>query len=122
MKCYFLPVVVWFLLALGLPAEEKSSVWQGYARTDFKVDGRAGLLVAPKVPAEGHPWIWRTEFFGHEPQGDVALLAKGYHVAWIDVQNMYGAPVALDHMDRFYDHLVKERQLGAKVVLELPPK
>jgi pimeloyl-ACP methyl ester carboxylesterase/lysophospholipase L1-like esterase len=96
----------------------KRSAWQGFERLDFVVDGRACLLIVPKSAAEGRPWIWRTEFFGHEPQVDLALLGKGFHVAYIDVQNMYGAPVALDHMDRFYEHLIREFQLSPKAVLE----
>ena len=94
------------------------SQWQGYQRLDFVVANRACLLVVPKTVAKGKPWSWRTEFFGHEPQGDVALLGKGYHVAYMDVQNMYGAPVALDLMDKFYDHLLQRHQLSAKPVLE----
>ncbi len=71
-----------------------------------------------KAQPPGKPWIWRTEFFGHEPQGDIALLGRGFHVAYMDVQNMYGAPVALDHMDKFYDELTRNRGLSAKPVLE----
>lgn len=95
-----------------------SSTWEGFERLDFVVDGRNCLLVLPKTAADGKPWIWRTEFFGHEPQADVALLAKGFHVAYMDVQNMYGAPVALDHMDKFHSHLVKGYGLAKKTVLE----
>ncbi len=39
-------------------------------------------------------------------------------MAYIDVQNLYGAPVALDHMDKFYDHLTQTRGLASKTVLE----
>lgn len=103
-------------------ADEKSAVkrmvWNDFERLDFVVDGRACLLVVPKTAAAGRPWIWRTEFFGHEPQADLALLARGFHVAYMDVQNMYGAPVALDHMDRFYEHLIREYRLSPKTVLE----
>jgi len=92
--------------------------WKGYPRLDFKVDGRTAWLVEPKTPLPAKPWIWRTEFFGHEPQGDLALLEKGFYVAYIDVQNMYGAPVALGHMDRFYDHVTKTYGLASKTTLE----
>ena len=108
-------------LVAGAGAQETTvarSVWNGFEKLDFKVDGRACLLVVPKTAAPGHPWMWRTEFFGHEPQGDLALLAKGWHVAYMDVQNMYGAPVALDHMDKFYEHLTKEYGLSSKAVPE----
>lgn len=96
----------------------KQSQWNGYEKLDFIVDGRKCLLVVPKVPAQGKPWAWRTEFFGHEPQGDIALMGKGFHIAYMDVQNMYGAPVGLDHMDKFYAHLTKEYGLSAKTVPE----
>ncbi len=96
----------------------KVSAWNGFERSDFTVAGRAALLASPKTPAPGNPWIWRTEFFGHEPQADIALLGKGFHVAYIDLQNLYGAPVAIEAMDRFYDHLTKTFGLSRKVVLE----
>ncbi|WP_052572999.1 alpha/beta fold hydrolase [Haloferula sp. BvORR071] len=96
----------------------KVSEWSGYKRLDFTVDGRAALLVVPKQSAAGMPWIWRTEFFGHEPQGDIALLEKGFHVAYIDMQDMYGAPVAMKHMDAYYDFVVPVFGLSKKTVLE----
>jgi len=108
--------------ACGLAAENSPSayrsLWFGFERLDFEVDGRKCLLVLPKQAAPGNPWIWRTEFFGHEPQADLALLGKGFHAAYMDVQNMYGAPVAMAHMDAFYSYLTSKRRLAQKVVLE----
>jgi pimeloyl-ACP methyl ester carboxylesterase len=115
---YFLLLAFMTAAPLVGSADVKKSEWQGFERQDFTVDGRACLLVIPKEPAPGKPWIWRTEFFGHEPQGDVALLGKGWHVAYMQVSNMFGAPVALDHMDKFYDHLRADYGLSAKTVLE----
>jgi len=94
------------------------SQWKGFERIDFTLGGRSCLLVKPKAAARNNPWIWRTEFFGHEPQGDSMLLEKGYHVAYIDVQNMYGAPVGLDHMDKLYGFLTAAYNLNKQVVLE----
>ena len=99
-------------------APVKKSVWNGFAREDFQVDGRAAWLVLPKTPADGKPWIWRTEFFGHEPQGDLALLEKGYHVGYLQVSNLYGAPVSLDAMDKYYDYVRATYGLSAKTVME----
>src|ERR1035437_7523793 len=106
-----------FVSAADEPAVKKS-LWQGYEQQDFTVDGRGCLLVIPKTSASGNPWVWRMEFFGHEPQADLALLSHGFYVAYMDVQNMYGAPVALDHMDRFYAYLTQSRGLSARTVLE----
>lgn len=109
-------LILFTLVLVGV--DDKVSAWNGFERRDFVVEGRACLLVAPKEAAPGKPWIWRTEFFGHEPQGDIALLGKGFHVAYMDVQNMYGAPAALDLMDKYYEQLTGTRGLSKKTVLE----
>jgi pimeloyl-ACP methyl ester carboxylesterase/lysophospholipase L1-like esterase len=96
----------------------KISEWHGFQRIDFEVAGRSALLVQPKSSARFKPWIWRTEFFDHEPQGDLALLEKGFHVGYIDVQNLYGAPVALDLMDQYYEYLTTRYELSKRPVLE----
>lgn len=92
--------------------------WHNFRRLDFEVRERECVLVLPAKAAAGRPWIWRTEFFGHEPQVDLALLDRGFHVACMDVQNMYGAPAALDLLDDFHAYLVAEYGLNTKVVLE----
>lgn len=94
------------------------SDWHGFAKLDFRHENRNCQLVIPKEPAKNSPWIWRTEFFGHEPQADIALLNKGFHVAYVDMQDMYGAPPALDIMDQYYTLLTTRYQLSPKAVLE----
>jgi len=98
--------------------EMKRSEWKGFTRLDFLVDGRPCLLVLPAQPAPGRPWIWRTEFFGHEPQADLALLGRGWHVAYMDAKNLYGAPKAMAWFGRFYAHVVVHHGLASRVVLE----
>jgi len=100
-----------------LPAVAKSE-WNGFGMLNFEVDGRNCFLVEPKTPLPGNPWIWRTEFFGAYAQADVALLAKGYYLAFMDAHDMYGAPAALDHFDKFYDFLLATYHLSPKPVLE----
>ena len=106
------------MVRAGADIPVKTSEWFGYERLDFTVNGHAGLVVRPKAPAPGSPWIWRTEFFGHEPQADLALLGRGFHVAYVDVQNLYGAPIALQHMDRFYAQVTRLYRLSPKPLLE----
>ncbi|MEY4688549.1 MAG: hypothetical protein RIR76_2572 [Verrucomicrobiota bacterium] len=99
------------------PAPARSE-WNGFTRLDFTVAGRPCLLVLPAQPAPGRPWIWRTEFFGHQPQADQALLALGWHVAYMDAKNLYGAPKAMAWFGQFYAHLVVQFELSSRVVLE----
>lgn len=94
------------------------SEWNGFQRLDFTLAGRACLVVQPKTVASGHPWIWRTEFFGHEPQADIALLARGWHVAYMDAKNMYGSPKAMALFGQFYAHVTVHLGLAQRVVLE----
>jgi pimeloyl-ACP methyl ester carboxylesterase len=100
------------------PPPDRLSEWRGYPRLDFFVAGRPCLLVAPKVAAPGRPWIWRMEFFDHEPQTDVALLERGWHVAYMDAKNLYGAPKAMALFGQFYARLVAHHGLASRTVLE----
>lgn len=96
----------------------KASTWNGFRRIDMEIAGRPSLLVFPARPAPGNPWIWRTEFFGHEPQADIALLGQGFHVAYIDMQNLYGGPRAMEIMDQFHFLLAGRFGLSPRPVLE----
>ncbi len=64
------------------------SKWMGFKRTDFKLEGSTCLIVEPQNPANSNPWIWRTEFFGHDLQADSTLVAKGFNVIYIDIHDM----------------------------------
>lgn len=92
--------------------------WNGFEKVNFKVGERDAFVVVPKTVAPGRPWIWRTEFFGHEPQADIALLEHGFHAAYIDLQNLYGGPEAMKAMDAMHEYVTREFQLSPKTVLE----
>ncbi len=111
-------VLAGLMMVLSWGTAVKAAEWNGFEKLDFVVEGKKSLLVVPKQAAPGNPWIWRTEFFGHEPQGDIALLGKGFHVAYTDMTNQYGGPPAMAHMQVFHDQMVKEHHLAEKVVLE----
>jgi hypothetical protein len=101
------------------PAPAVKPQWNdGFQKADFKIGTRKALLVMPKSPAPGKPWIWRTEFVGHQPQGDIGLLEKGFHVAYVNVENLYGAPVAMKAMDDFHAYVTKTFGLSQKAILE----
>lgn len=104
-------------ISLGL-SQQKTTSWEGFQKIEFEVAGRNAFVIVPNQAAPGNPWIWRTEFFGHEPQADLALIERGWHAAYINIQNLYGAPAALDAMDSFYDHMTQTRHLASRVVLE----
>jgi pimeloyl-ACP methyl ester carboxylesterase len=94
------------------------SDYRGFDRYDFEVDGCATIVVAPHEVAPGKPWIWRAEFFDHEPQADLALLERGLHLTFIEVNNTFGCPWAMDRWDAFYAFLTAEHGLHEKAALE----
>ena len=73
---------------LGLAVSIDS--FNGYACGTFKFRGRECKIVKPKWSAIGHPYIWRARFWGHEPQTDVALLERGFHVVYCDAAELLG--------------------------------
>ena len=101
-----------------LPGPVSMTTWRGYTQLEFPVAGRPCRLVLPEQAAPGRPWIWRAEFFGHAPQVDLALLARGWHVAYIQASDLYGAPPAMVLFDAFYQHLIITHRLARRTVLE----
>ncbi len=96
----------------------KQTAWHGFARYDFEIDSRRCVVVAPHEVAESVPWIWRARFFGHEPQADIALLERGFHVVYCDVGNLFGNPQAVAHWDAFYAYLIEEQGFAPRAALE----
>jgi acetyl esterase/lipase len=93
------------------------SDWFGFTRYDFEVDGKPVVVVAPKKPAEGRPWVWEGEFFGHKPAPDIALLNRGFHVVYMRVPDMLGAPEAVAHWNAFYRELTQKYGFARKVAV-----
>jgi lysophospholipase L1-like esterase/pimeloyl-ACP methyl ester carboxylesterase len=100
-----------------LPADHKISSFHGYRCADFIFNGRSCKVVAPKKAAKDHPWIWRARFWGHEPQTDIGLLERGYHVVYSDVAELLGNKEAISLWDKFYN-LMQRSGLAKKAALE----
>ena len=94
--------------------------WHGYERLDFVVAGQPAILIVPKEPAPGRPWIWRAEWFGdrHGPQVGLELLKRGWHYAYINASDRYGSPEAMRIFDAFYRKLTTGFSLAPKAVIE----
>ncbi|MDB5309037.1 MAG: alpha/beta hydrolase [Gemmataceae bacterium] len=90
------------------PFPGQPTKWQGFARHDFKVEGVEAIVVAPDKPLPGRPWVWRGEFFGAFADADVALVKAGWHLAYLGVPNLFGAPKAVKKWELFHATMVKE--------------
>ncbi len=114
-----------FTLAISLASAQTKTrptdsiaSWHGYRAEYYTLDGKQARLVFPDIPAPGKPWVWRARFPNWHYRMDSILLAKGFHIAYINTDNMYGSPAAMKIWDRFYTVLTTEKNLADKVALE----
>jgi alpha-beta hydrolase superfamily lysophospholipase len=121
-----LAILLVSIIAPAVCADERSpgefpgtkSKWHGFDQFDFKLDEVDCRVVMPKQAAAGRPWIWRARFWGHEPQTDVALLERGFHVAYCDVAGLWGNAEAIRRWDRFYRYVTSEHRFSRRPALE----
>ena len=109
---------------------EKSS-WHGFDRYDFLMDEqtmdvkpasakakavkgqRPCIVVVPKTAAAGNPWSWRGCYWDHEPQAEVELLKRGFHIAFVAPD---GGVESRDKVwDAWYKYLTEKHGLAKKV-------
>jgi pimeloyl-ACP methyl ester carboxylesterase len=111
--------------------------WHGFDRYDFVMDmqtlaitpfkalageesGSLGnsaagqlrcVVVVPKQAAAGNPWSWRGVYWNHQPQAEVELLKRGFHIAYISVDP---TPKSLTEWDAWYAFLTNQYGLSKK--------
>jgi hypothetical protein len=110
---------------------EKTS-WHGFDRFDFLMDEAAltvqpikatpdegngikgevkgqlrCVVVVPKEAAPGKPWSWRGRYFDHEPQAEIELLQRGFHIGFVQSD-------AGKQWDAWYAFLTEKHGLSKK--------
>ncbi|SEW44894.1 alpha/beta fold hydrolase [Chitinophaga arvensicola] len=63
------------------------------------------VVVAPKVAAPGNPWSWQGCYWDHQPQAEVELLRRGFHVAYITAGANFQPG---KEWDTWYQFLIKQ--------------
>ncbi len=101
----------------GLPGAPRKDL-NAYKKDAFEIDGRKAHVTRPEKAAPGNPWMWRTRFYGAFPAADEALLARGWHIGWIEVGNEFGGPKAITAFDAFYKHATERLGLNKKPIME----
>jgi sialidase-1 len=120
---YFLPVF-FFLAALNVPVDsraqnrEQTTVWKGFDKIEFSFQNTNAWYIKPKQALPGNPWVWRAHFPTWHTEMDSILLTRGFHVAYVNTNDLFAHPKAMQVWDAFYDYLVKEKQFAPKVALE----
>src|ERR1700686_1543815 len=95
-----------------VPFQGEKTTWhEGFDRYDFIMDDATGaitpmtapasevtsfgidvslkdgkhrcVVVVPKKAAPGNPWSWQGCYWNHQPQTEVELLRRGFHIAYV---------------------------------------
>lgn len=114
------PLIILILLtsAALVKAQDKTSLWHGYQKVPVTIAGHDAYYVKPTHPLPGNPWIWRTSFPDWHTEIDTVLLSRGFYVAFLNVDNQYGSPDAMQVYDKFYAWLTTKQGFATKVALE----
>jgi lysophospholipase L1-like esterase/pimeloyl-ACP methyl ester carboxylesterase len=96
----------------------QQSDYHGFKCLDFIFEGHDAKIVFPAQGEEGRHWIWRARFWGHEPQTEIALLKKGFHLVYVDAADYRANAEAVSLWNRFYDYVLQNYHLNPKTVLE----
>jgi len=68
---------------------------------------RRCIVVVPKQAARGNPWSWQACYWDHEPQTEVELLRRGFHIVFI-------TPDPGKQWDAWYSWLTEKHGLSKK--------
>lgn len=93
----------WKMQKLEFPGTTES--YCGYSMHLFTVDGCECRIVEPKQPRPGRQWVWKAEFFTAFPKFELAMLERGFYLAFQSVGNTFGCPGAMKHFDVFYQEM-----------------
>jgi pimeloyl-ACP methyl ester carboxylesterase len=122
----------------ALPFSGEKTAWHGFDRYDFVMDEtnlsiapikaaedekdginhttagqRRCVVVVPKAAAPGNPWSWRGCYWDHQPQSEVELLKRGFHIAYIEASATLRPG---RHWDAWYAFLTEQHGLSKKPV------
>ncbi|HEY1860341.1 MAG TPA: hypothetical protein VGG61_08305, partial [Gemmataceae bacterium] len=108
------------------PFDGTKGDWHGFDRYDYLMDdasgtvrpatqgatGRQCIVVVPRQPAAGYPWSWRGCYWDHQPQTEVELLHRGFHIAFVAPDGGRQGKA----WDRWYNFLTEMHGLAKKAV------
>jgi pimeloyl-ACP methyl ester carboxylesterase len=122
--------------AASLPFDGEKTVWHSFDRYDFLLDEqrltiqptkaasdegdgikhqvkgqRRCIVVVPKTVASGNPWSWRGCYWDHQPQTEIELLRRGFHIAYIESSQELKPDRS---WDAWYEFLAVKHALSAK--------
>ena len=96
---------------------KKNDKWHGFEREQYGFEGREAWIVKPTKPLEGKPWIWKAYFPDWHTDMDSILISRGFHLAYLQTNDMFGSPAAMQIWNKFHAWMTSNG-FAEKVALE----
>lgn len=90
--------------------------WHSFKAEEFEFEGRKAALVFPHQPEPERNWTLKTEYRDAFPETELALLDKGFHVAWLANTSRFAPPTDSDAKARFVAWLHQKYNLRDQCV------
>ncbi len=91
------------------------SDFHGFKQLNFTFNGRNAVLVEPNCEKNGK-WLLKTEYFGAFPELEIAMLSRGYSLAYLKNRSRWGTDDDQDAKRDFADYLHSEYGLAEKCI------
>lgn len=93
-----------------------TSEWKGFERLDFQIDGQDALLIRPNKDCGHNRYMIKTEYFGAFPDLEIALLNRGYHLAYVKNRSRWGTDADCDTKAMLVNELHNEFGLYRRAI------
>ena len=80
----------------------KKDNWHGFVRQTFDFEGREAWIVEPTKQLQGKAWIWKAYFPDWHTDIDSILLSRGFHLAYLQTNDMFGSALAMQWWNLFH--------------------
>jgi sialidase-1 len=122
MKQILLLLMCWLVFSDIFAQNQRDTTYtdqrQGFEREHFVFQGRKAWLIKPTKELAGKPWIWRAHFPEWHTEVDSILLSEGFHIVYLNTNDMFGSNAAMQIWDAFYAFLVQKKGFSPVVALE----
>lgn len=99
-------------------SDPQTTLWNGFRRIDFPFEERNATVVFSDHPKAENPWIFRTEYFCPFPDFDLAMLKRGYHLAYVSNLHRWYDPIDTEIKAHFCAFLESEYAFCSKCLPE----
>ncbi len=91
-------------------------LWYGFKIKHFEFEGAEAVLVFPEKADKNGNFALKTEYFGAFPETEIALLKRGFHVAYLKNRTRFATRDDCDKKAAFVKYLHEKYGLRDKCV------